>query len=110
VAVAAVAAAAMSGHQRQRTCVASVEGHWSNDNALLGLCCSAWLALLGLLCLACVKDRPLAHWLALHAWDTGQRWGGGQGPCCSDNGNDKQQLTKRGSRRNNAGSNGDWQR
>ncbi len=78
VAVVAAAVAAMSGCQRRGTCAALVEGHWSNDNALLGLRHSAWLALLGLLRLAGVKVRPLTCWLALHICDTGRRWGGGQ--------------------------------
>jgi hypothetical protein len=49
VAAAVAVMAAMSGRQHWRTCVVLVEGHWSNDNASLGLRCLAWLALLGLL-------------------------------------------------------------
>jgi hypothetical protein len=70
-AAAAAAAAAMSGCQWQRTCAASVEGCRSNDIILLGLRCSAWLALLGLLCLACIKARLLTLWLALRAPNAG---------------------------------------
>ncbi len=40
---------------------------------------SFWLALLGLLCSAPIRVRPLMRWLALHARDTGQRLGGGGG-------------------------------
>ncbi len=76
VAVLAVAAGAMSGWQQRRTCVALVEGRRSNDNALLGLCCLAWLALLGSLGLACIKVRPLMRWLALRVCNAGRRWGG----------------------------------
>jgi hypothetical protein len=65
VAVAAAAAVAMSGHWRRRTCAALVERRWSDNNASLSLRCSDWLALLGLLCSAHVKVRPLTRWLAL---------------------------------------------
>ncbi len=106
---AAVVAAAMSGHQRRCTCAALVEGRWSNNNALLGLRCLAQLVLLGLLSSAHVKARLLMRWLALRACDAGQRWEGGSGTCCGDNGNNKQQSTKMGSGRNNGGGNGDWQ-
>ncbi len=72
----AAAAAAMSGHWQRRTCAVLVEGHGSNNNALLGLHCSAQLALLGLLHSACIKVKPLMRWLALRACNAGQRWGG----------------------------------
>jgi hypothetical protein len=71
VTAAVAAAVAMSGRQRRRTCAASVEGRWFNNDALLGLRCLAWLALLGLLCLACVKAKLLTRWLALRACDAG---------------------------------------
>ncbi len=61
VAAAAAAAAAMSGRQRWRTCAALVEERRSDNNTLLGLHCLARLALLGSLCLACVKARPLTR-------------------------------------------------
>ncbi len=77
VAAAAVAVAPMSGCWRKCTCAASVEGHWSNDNALLSLRCSAWLALLGLDCLDHVKVRPLMRWLVLCTCNVWRRGGGG---------------------------------
>ncbi len=71
------AVAAMSGCRRQRTCSALVEGHRSNDNALLGLSRSAWLASLGLLHSAHVKIRLLTSWRMQRAHNAGRRleWG-----------------------------------
>jgi hypothetical protein len=77
VAVVAMAAGAMSRRWWQCTCAALVEGRWSDNNALFGLRCLAWLALLGLLCLAGIKVRPLTRWLLLRICNAGQRWGGG---------------------------------
>jgi hypothetical protein len=78
VAVMVAAASAMSGCWQQRTCAASVEGHWSDDNLLHGLRCLARLVLLGLLCSAGIKVRLLMRWLALRVRNAGQRWGGVQ--------------------------------
>ncbi len=79
LAVAAAATVAMSGRPWWRTCESVVEGCRSNNNPLIGLRCSAWVTLLGSLCLACFKARLLTCWLALRAHDAGQRRGGGQG-------------------------------
>jgi hypothetical protein len=36
----------------------------------------SWLTLLSLLCLACIRVRPLTHWLVLRTHNIGQRGGG----------------------------------